>query len=129
MLHRHGLRYRVDFPIAVPGRRPIRPDIAFTRARVAVFVDGCFWHGCPDHGSAPKANASYWLPKIARNRERDREADRLLAAADWLVVRIWEHESVEDATSLVREVLAERSSPPERADGDPRPPSHSASPT
>jgi len=110
-LHRHGLRFRVDFPIAVPSRRPIRPDIAFTRARVAVFLDGCFWHGCPEHGSVPKANTSYWLPKIARNRDRDREADRLLAAAGWLVVRIWEHESLEDAITLVMEGLAERSSP------------------
>jgi DNA mismatch endonuclease, patch repair protein len=110
-LHQRGLRFRVDLPIPVPGRRPIRPDVVFTRARVAVFLDGCFWHGCPEHGSAPKRNAAYWLPKIARNRERDDQADRLLEEAGWAVVRIWEHESVEQATSLVINVLADRHSP------------------
>lgn len=109
-LHRRGLRFRVDLPITVLGRRPIRPDIAFTRLRVAVFLDGCFWHGCPEHGSAPKANASYWLPKIARNRERDRQADRLLRDAGWTVVRIWEHEPVGDAAKRVIHALAGRGS-------------------
>lgn len=107
-LHERGLRFRVDLPIAVPGRRPIRPDVVFTRARVAVFLDGCFWHGCPEHGSAPKTNRAYWQPKIARNRERDDQADRLLTESGWVVVRIWEHESLEQATSLVIKALADR---------------------
>jgi DNA mismatch endonuclease (patch repair protein) len=93
-------------PIAVPGRRPIRPDVVFTRARVAVFLDGCFWHGCPEHGSAPGSNASYWAPKLARTRQRDQQADRLLRDAGWLVVRIWEHEPLEDAEARVLDTLA-----------------------
>ena len=105
-LHARGLRFRVDYPIRVPGRRPIRPDVVFTRARVAVFVDGCFWHGCPDHGTLPKSNAEYWVPKLARNRERDEQADRLLADAGWHVVRIWEHEKIQDATARVLAMLS-----------------------
>jgi DNA mismatch endonuclease, patch repair protein len=104
-LHRTGLRFRVDMPIEVPGRRPIRPDIVFSRLRIAVFVDGCFWHGCPEHGAPPKSNTSYWIPKIAATRDRDRRADRLLAEEGWRVVRIWEHESLDDAVGLVREAL------------------------
>jgi DNA mismatch endonuclease (patch repair protein) len=104
-LHRDGLRFRVDYPIPVHGRRPIRPDVVFTRTQVAVFLDGCFWHGCPEHGSAPAANASYWAPKIARTRERDREADRLLSEAGWTVVRVWEHVPLGEATRLVHEAL------------------------
>ncbi|MBI5309500.1 MAG: very short patch repair endonuclease [Actinobacteria bacterium] len=109
-LHRSGLRFRVDLPIPVPGRRPIRPDVVFTRPRVAIFLDGCFWHGCPEHGSIPKTNAAYWLSKIARNRERDHQTDRLLGEAGWVVVRIWEHESMEQATSRVFEALVARQS-------------------
>lgn len=104
-LHARGLRFRVDYPIRVPGRRPIRPDVVFTRARTAVFVDGCFWHSCPQHGTLPKSNEDYWLPKLARNRERDEQADRMLADAGWHVVRIWEHESVGDAIERVLEAL------------------------
>jgi DNA mismatch endonuclease (patch repair protein) len=91
----------VDLPIVVPGRRPIRPDIVFTRRRIAVFIDGCFWHGCPEHGSQPQANAEYWGSKLRRNHERDEEADRLLAEAGWKVLRIWEHVAVREAESLV----------------------------
>lgn len=86
-LHRRGLRYRVNVR-GLPGR----PDIVFTRARIAVQVDGCFWHGCPDHAVAPKANADWWLAKLAANRERDARNDRALSAEGWLVVRVWEHE-------------------------------------
>jgi DNA mismatch endonuclease, patch repair protein len=100
-LHRIGLRFRVDMPIAVEGRRPIRPDIAFTRARLAVFLDGCFWHGCPVHGSSPVTNSAYWNPKLARTRERDAQADQLLREAGWAVVRIWEHEPTEEAQQRV----------------------------
>src|SRR5690242_10941724 len=71
-LHKRGLRYRVDFPVA-PMRR--RADVVFTRARVAVFVDGCYWHRCPKHGTQPRSNVTYWTRKLDRNVERDRETD------------------------------------------------------
>jgi len=100
-LHRLGLRFRVDYPIAVPTRRPARPDIAFTPVRVAVFVDGCFWHQCPDHGTAPASNREYWLPKLRMNVARDRRVDLLLAEADWTVVRVWEHEPPTEAAARV----------------------------
>jgi len=78
----------------------------FTRARVAVFIDGCFWHGCADHQRVPRTNRDYWIPKLARNVARDREVDEALTAAGWLVLRIWEHEdpvtSADDIASEVR---------------------------
>lgn len=89
-LHRRGLRYRVQVKIPGDNRRTI--DIAFTRARLAVYVDGCFWHGCPDHHRRPSTNAEWWHWKIGRNRERDRATNEQLAAAGWDVLRIWEHE-------------------------------------
>jgi DNA mismatch endonuclease, patch repair protein len=99
ILHAAGLRYRVDFP-PIPGLRR-RADIVFTRARVAVYVDGCFWHGCPDHGNQPSANSDYWLPKIAGNRGRDEDTDRRLAGAGWFVVRAWEHENPDSVAARV----------------------------
>jgi DNA mismatch endonuclease, patch repair protein len=104
-LHKQGYRYRKDFRIDLIGAR-VRPDIAFTARRVAVFVDGCFWHCCPEHGTKPAANTWYWGPKLARNVERDRAADAALAAAGWSVVRIWEHESLEGAVGVVVAALA-----------------------
>jgi DNA mismatch endonuclease, patch repair protein len=106
-LHRRGLRFRVD-------RRPVpeirtRADLVFPGAKVAVYVDGCFWHGCPDHGTMPKANSDFWGPKLARNQERDREIDRTLAAAGWSVVRVWEHEDRLDAADRVERTVRERS--------------------
>ena len=99
-LHRRGLRYRVDRQI-VPGTRR-RADIVFSGPRVAVFVDGCFWHGCPDHGNAaPKTNTRYWLSKIEGNQARDRDTDARLIEAGWRVVRFWEHEDVEAAAEHV----------------------------
>ena len=89
LLWRRGLRYRVDY--RVPGTRG-RVDIAFQRAKVAVFVDGCFWHGCPQHGSLPKANAGWWAEKLRANVERDRRASSTLEELGWQVTRIWEHE-------------------------------------
>lgn len=86
-----GMRYRVDRAPLKALRR--RADIVFGPARVAVFIDGCFWHGCPDHGRPQtKANPAYWSEKMARNRARDADTDAKLAAAGWLVVRVWEHE-------------------------------------
>lgn len=104
-LHRRGLRFRVDMPIPARDRRPIRPDIVFTQSRLAVFVDGCFWHGCPDHGSSPRANADYWVPKLARNKQRDVEADRLLRLAGWSVLRVWEHVPIAEAEERVLQML------------------------
>jgi DNA mismatch endonuclease (patch repair protein) len=84
LLHARGLRYRVDLPIRLAGHRPIRPDIVFTRQRVAVFIDGCFWHGCPEHGQRPGIrNGAYWSPKIAGNAERDQRHTAALEAAGW----------------------------------------------
>lgn len=91
-LHRLGLRYRVDHPIVPSVRR--RADVAFVRARVAVFVDGCFWHSCPLHATQPKSNAEWWTSKLAANRERDHDTDARLVAAGWTSVRIWEHEDM-----------------------------------
>lgn len=80
-------------PIRVLGERPIRPDIVFTKRRLAVFCDGCFWHGCPDHGVRPDIrNAHYWGPKIAGNRARDVRQAEILGNAGWSVLRCWEHE-------------------------------------
>lgn len=90
LVHAAGLRYRVDTkPLAGLNRRA---DLAFARAKVAVMIDGCYWHGCPEHGTRSQTNADYWRSKIARNIERDRETDSLLNAAGWTVIRAWEHE-------------------------------------
>lgn len=102
-LHRAGLRYRVGFPVVGLRRRTI--DIAFTRIRLAVFVDGCFWHGCPQHATWPKANAAWWEAKIAKNRERDCETDRQLEAALWTVLRVWEHEPAEEAATRIIDLV------------------------
>jgi len=91
LLHRAGLRYRVD-QIALAGMRS-RADVIFRSARVAVFVNGCFWHGCPRHATWPKANARWWKDKISANRARDLRVDQQLRAAGWAVVRVWEHDS------------------------------------
>jgi DNA mismatch endonuclease (patch repair protein) len=116
-LHRQGYRYRKDFRLDLTGAR-VRPDIAFTARRVAVFVDGCFWHCCPEHGTQPAANTWYWQPKLARNVERDRAADAALAAAGWSVVRVWEHETLEGAIAAVLAALTQSpATRPRRAGG------------
>jgi DNA mismatch endonuclease (patch repair protein) len=86
----------------------VRPDIVFTARKVAVFVDGCFWHVCPEHGRQPTTNDWYWAPKLRRNVERDRLADQALHAAGWDVVRAWEHEPTEEAARRVDQVLERR---------------------
>lgn len=102
-LHRRGLRYRVDVR-GLPGR----PDIVFTKARIAVQVDGCFWHGCPDHAVAPRSNAAWWRDKLALNRSRDARNDAALQAEGWLVLRIWEHVDASAAADLVEGVWRAR---------------------
>lgn len=94
-LHRRGLRFFVDRAPMPSMRR--RADVLFPRRQIAVYVDGCFWHGCPIHGTSPKANARWWREKLDRNRRRDQETDRILNAAGWTVVRVWEHEDPEEA--------------------------------
>jgi DNA mismatch endonuclease (patch repair protein) len=101
LLHARGLRYRVDLRVVRESRT--RADIAFTRQRIAVFIDGCFWHSCPDHLHLPKANADYWVAKLARNVERDAEVTVLLRSLGWTVLRFWEHVPAEDA---VTEIIA-----------------------
>ncbi len=95
---KEGLRYRLHT------RLPGTPDIAFPGARVAVFVDGCFWHGCPEHYTRPVRNAEFWRAKLKRNQARDKRVDRELDVAGWLVVRIWEHELRDDLNACVRRV-------------------------
>lgn len=87
-----------------------RADIAFPTRRVAVFVDGCFWHGCPEHATAPKKNADWWSVKLAANVARDRDTDARLRASGWTVVRIWEHEEPETAARRICAALAEHES-------------------
>lgn len=103
MLHRMGLRFRVDRP-PIAGL-PRRADLVFTTARVAVFVDGCFWHGCPDHGTWPKANAGFWRQKIEANRRRDADTDLRLEAAGWQVLRFWEHQDPALAADAVERAV------------------------
>ena len=86
---------------------PGKPDFVFLRERVAVFVDGCFWHGCPRHGRVPKSNVSYWLKKMARNKTRDRLVNRLLKKLGWKVVRFWEH-ALKNPASIARKIGAAR---------------------
>ncbi len=104
-LHRRGLRFRKDYLIRGDGQR-VKPDIVFTSRRVAVFVDGCFWHGCPQHGRVPRTNRDYWVPKLQRNAERDLATSTWLAADGWTVVRLWEHESLEAMVGAVIAALA-----------------------
>lgn len=99
-LHRAGLRFWKNHLVSVEDVRT-QPDVVFPRARVAVFVDGCFWHSCPEHGTRPRANAHYWAPKLARTVKRDRRADRALSAAGWLVIRVWEHDPIAQAVARV----------------------------
>lgn len=107
-LHGLGYRFRVDHRI--PGSR-YRPDIVFTRAKVAVFVHGCFWHGCADHGPVPTSNRQWWLTKFEQNRERDERARAVLNDLGWVVVTVWEHDALTVAIERVVEHLPDRPLP------------------
>jgi DNA mismatch endonuclease, patch repair protein len=106
-LHSRGLRYRVDVRPVPSIRR--RADVVFRGVKVAVFADGCFWHGCPEHISWPKANARWWREKIATTKARDANTDERLLAAGWTVLRIWEHEGTIEAADRVEAVVRSRS--------------------
>lgn len=100
LLFAQGLRYRIHFGIRAGGIL-VKPDIVFPGRRVAVFVDGCFWHSCPEHGTNPKVNTGYWGAKLERNRERDKLVNQKLEAEGWHVVRIWEHVTPSAACELI----------------------------
>lgn len=102
-LHRRGLRFRVHHPIQGLPRR--RADVVFTRWRLAVFVDGCFWHGCADHGVQPRSNSEWWQWKLQSNRARDRDTDQRLQALGWTVLRVWEHDNAVSAADRIEHVL------------------------
>lgn len=104
-LHRRGLRFRIDY-----GELPGRPDIALTRAKVAVFIDGCFWHACPVHGSLPRNNREWWKAKLERNVARDREKDGALRSLGWLPLHYWEHDDVDEVADEIEEVWRASSS-------------------
>ncbi|WP_374204927.1 very short patch repair endonuclease [Pseudonocardia sp. WMMC193] len=99
-VHALGLRYRVNARPLKGVRRTA--DLVFSRARVAVFLDGCFWHGCPEHHTVAKTNGEFWARKVSENRRRDRDTDAKLAAAGWRSVRVWEHEDPVVAAERVR---------------------------
>jgi DNA mismatch endonuclease (patch repair protein) len=105
-VHRLGLRYRVDTPPIQGLRR--RADLVFTKARVAVFSDGCYWHGCPEHYRAARRNEEFWSDKIIKNQERDRDTDERLLSAGWLVIRVWEHEDPAEAAERVAKAVYSR---------------------
>lgn len=105
-VHRRGLRYRLH----VKPLRSLRckADLIFPAAQVAVFIDGCFWHGCPDHGRVPSDAGGYWAAKLSRNVERDRRNNEALAKADWKVLRFWEHDDTDAAAAEIERVVKAR---------------------
>lgn len=106
-LFRAGLRYRIHSQIVPGTRRSV--DLVFLGPRVAVFLDGCFWHSCPEHGTVPAANHDWWKEKLDGNRERDRDTDDRLTSSGWLVVRIWEHDDLAAAATEIEKVVRSRS--------------------
>jgi len=117
-LHARGLRYRVQ--VKVPGNRRRTVDIAFTRARLAVYVDGCYWHGCPAHHVLPKSNSEWWQWKVDLNRKRDADTNAELESAGWAVLRIWEHIAPVEAAALVERTYRARLSEVLRTSSGPR---------
>ncbi|MFG2963068.1 very short patch repair endonuclease [Streptomyces sp. NPDC048288] len=106
LVHAAGLRYRVAAKPLPKMRRTA--DMVFRSVKVAVFIDGCFWHGCPEHFVMPKTNRPYWEDKISRNIQRDRDTDNRLAEAGWLVLRFWEHLKPQACAATVIEAVAAR---------------------
>ncbi len=106
--HQRGMRYRVDAPL--PGMPRRRADMIFPRRKVAVFIDGCFWHSCPLHRSIPRANNEWWVAKLQRNVDRDRETDAHLQKLGWTVLRFWEHEDPTTVVNHVERVIGDQSS-------------------
>ena len=109
-VHALGLRYRVSARPLPDLRRTA--DLVFPRARVAVFLDGCFWHGCPDHHTVAATNAAFWAQKVESNRARDRDTDRRLADAGWASIRVWEHEDPVEAAQRIRSAVRSRLATP-----------------
>jgi DNA mismatch endonuclease (patch repair protein) len=106
-LHRRGLRFRVDHPVRVDGvARAIRPDVVFPRQRVAVFIDGCWWHSCPEHSTVATTNSEYWKAKLAENRARDARNTAHLMAVGWVVIRAWSHEDPRAVADRVGQALS-----------------------
>lgn len=105
-VHARGLRYRVSAKPLAGVRRTA--DLVFPRAKVAVFLDGCFWHGCPEHHTVASANAKFWADKVEGNRKRDRDTDGRLAEAGWVSVRVWEHENAVEAARRVEDIVRAR---------------------
>lgn len=114
-MYRIGLRYRVDYEVL---RKPRRvADVAFPGRKIAVFVDGCFWHGCPEHATWPKQNAEFWREKIEANQRRDADTNERLRSLGWTVLRFWSHESPNEASRTIAHMVAKvdterRTSPP-----------------
>ena len=102
-LHRMGRRFRTHHRVIEGSKRTV--DIAFTRAKVAVFLDGCFWHGCPIHGTLPKANSDWWAIKLLNNQARDLDTDAAMDVQGWRVVRVWEHVPLSQAVTLIEEAV------------------------
>jgi len=105
-LHAHGIRYRVQVRVLIKPRRVA--DVAFSGLRVAVFVDGCFWHGCPAHATWPKQNADFWRTKIEANMARDNDTDERLRAEGWKIIRVWAHEEPKVAAGRIAHILERR---------------------
>lgn len=109
-LHARGVRYRLG-QVVITQERKVRPDIVFKMARLAVFVDGCFWHGCEEHCRRPGSNSDYWTAKIDRNSKRDHIVDAALEAEGWTVLRYWEHEDPAEISGVIERFLRARARP------------------
>ncbi|MFE0818241.1 very short patch repair endonuclease [Streptomyces sp. NPDC058807] len=113
LVHAQGLRFRVATRPLPDLRRTA--DMVFRPTKVAVFIDGCYWHGCPEHYVPPRTNAGYWSEKVLRNMDRDRDTDQRLREAGWLVLRFWEHESAEECSLAVCKAVSDRKAHVEKA--------------
>ena len=108
LLHAKGLRYRVNLRMKTKAGVAVRPDIVFSRLRIAVFVDGCFWHSCPVHGGLPQSNRAFWREKLSRNARRDQEQQQALEADGWEVLRFWEHDDPREAAKRTMDTVIRR---------------------